>query len=59
MSLPSIINALISIAKFLISLRDKDEVKSCSLAIEDAHKRGDTSKLKELIEKLERGEPCK
>jgi hypothetical protein len=59
--LPTIINALVQLAKLLIDLakdKESDQIKSCAVAIEDARKSGDTSKLTELIEKMRKGKPC-
>lgn len=59
--LPTIIGALVELAKLLLNLakeKQSDEIKECALAIEDARRTGDTSKLTELIEKMKRGKPC-
>jgi uncharacterized membrane protein (DUF106 family) len=59
--LPTIINALVQLAKLLIDLakdKESDQIKSCAIAIEEARKSGDTSKLTELIEKMRKGKPC-
>ena len=57
-SLPTFVGVLIEIAKFLLSLRDKGEAKSCAVALEDARKTGDTSKLEDLIKKMKAGDSC-
>jgi len=59
--LPTIINALVQLAKLLIDLakdKESDQIKSCAIAIEDARRTGDTTKLTELIEKMRKGKPC-
>jgi hypothetical protein len=59
--LPTILNALIQLAKLLFELaKDKelDQIKSCAIAIEDARKTGNTAKLSDLIEKMSKGKPC-
>jgi hypothetical protein len=59
--LPTIINALVQLAKLLIDLakdKESEQIKSCAVAIEEARRTGDTSKLTELIEKMRKGKPC-
>ena len=59
--LPTILSALVELTKLLLSLakeKNQDQIKECSLAIEEARKSGDTSKLTELIEKMKKGKPC-
>lgn len=59
--IPTIISACVQLIKLLIELAEKknsDEVKQCSIAIEDARKRGDTAKLEELIKKMREGKSC-
>lgn len=60
--LPTIVNAIVQLTKLLLELaktKNKEEIKSCAIAIEDARKTGDTSKLTELIEKMRKGQQCK
>lgn len=60
--LPTIISALVQLAKLLIELakgESKDDIKQCSIAIEEARKSGDTTKLEEIIKKMKEGKPCK
>lgn len=59
--LPTIISALVQLAKLLIELakeKKSDDIKSCAIAIEEARKSGDTTKLTELIEKMRKGQSC-
>jgi hypothetical protein len=60
--LPTILSALVELAKLLVNLakeKNQEQIKECSLAIEEARKSGDTSKLTDLIEKMKRGKPCR
>jgi hypothetical protein len=60
--LPAILSAMVELAKLLIGLvkdNKADEIKECSLAIEDARRSGDTKKLEEIIKKMREGKPCK
>jgi hypothetical protein len=53
---------MVELAKLLIGLvkdNKADEIKECSLAIEDARRSGDTKKLEEIIKKMREGKPCK
>lgn len=59
--LPTIISALVELAKLLLNLakeKKQDEIKSCGLAIEEARRTGDTTKLTQLIEKMRKGQSC-
>lgn len=58
--LPSIISALYQLTKLLIELTNGsgDDIKACGLAIEEARKLGDVSKLTALIEKMKGGQKC-
>jgi uncharacterized membrane protein (DUF106 family) len=59
--LSTIIGALVQLAKLLIDMaRDKegDQIKECGLAIEEARKSGDVSKLTKIIENMKRGKSC-
>lgn len=59
--LPTIISALIQLAKLLIEMsktNNKDEIKECSLALEDARKSGNTQKLEEIIKRMREGKSC-
>lgn len=57
----TILSALVQLAKLLYDAakeRKGDEIKECGLAIEQARKTGDVSKLVEIIEKMKRGKSC-
>jgi hypothetical protein len=57
----TIIGALIQLAKLLLDFakeKDGDKIKECGLAIEEARKSGDISKLTKIIEDMKRGRPC-
>lgn len=57
----TIIGALVQLAKLLIDMakeKKTDEIKACGLAIEEARKTGDVSKLTKLIEDMKRGQKC-
>lgn len=59
--LPTIIGALVQLAKLLVDLakqKETDQIKDCAIAIEEARKSGDVSKLTEIIEKMRKGKPC-
>lgn len=59
--IPTIISALIELAKLLISLakeKDSDSIKQCSIEIEKARISGDTGKLEALLKKMREGKPC-
>lgn len=59
--LPTIIQALVQLAKLLLDLakeKKQDDIKACGIAIEEARRSGDVSKLTELIEKMRKGQPC-
>jgi uncharacterized membrane protein (DUF106 family) len=59
--LPTIIQALVQLAKLLLDLakeKKQDELKSCAIAIEEARRTGDTTKLTKLIEKMRKGQSC-
>lgn len=59
--LPTIISALVELAKLLLNLakeKKQDDLKSCALAIEEARRTGDTTKLTQLIEKMRKGQSC-
>lgn len=59
--LPTILSALVQLAKLLVDLakeKSGDKIKDCAVAIEDARKTGDVSKLTKLIEDMKRGKPC-
>jgi hypothetical protein len=58
---PTIIGALVQLAKLLVDLakqKETDQIKDCAIAIEEARKSGDVSKLTELIEKMRKGKSC-
>lgn len=60
--LPAILSAMVQLAKLLVELikdNKADEMKECSLAIEEARKSGDTKKLEELIKRMREGKSCK
>lgn len=59
--LPTIISALVELAKLLLNLakeQKKDDMKACAIAIEEARRTGDTTKLTQLIEKMRKGQSC-
>ena len=59
---PTIISALIELTKLLFDLANKkngDEIKACSIAIDEARKSGDMVKLNILIDKMSKGKSCK
>lgn len=59
--IPTILSALVQLAKLLMDLakeKSGDKIKDCAVAIEDARKTGDVSKLTKLIEDMKRGKPC-
>lgn len=59
--IPTILSALVQLAKLLVDLakeKSGDKIKDCAVAIEDARKTGDVSKLTKLIEDMKRGKPC-
>lgn len=58
---PTIIGALVQLARLLVDLaksNNKDEIKACSIALEEARRTGDTSKLEEIIKRMREGKPC-
>lgn len=59
--LPTIISALVQLAKLLVDLakeKKQDDIKACGIAIEEARRTGNVSKLTELIEKMRKGQSC-
>jgi hypothetical protein len=59
--IPTIISALVQLAKLLVDLaaqKETDKIKDCAIAIEDARKSGDVSKLTAIIEQMRKGKPC-
>ena len=59
--IPTIISALVQLAKLLVDLakeKETDQIKGCAIAIEEARKTGDVTKLTELIEKMRKGKSC-
>lgn len=59
--IPTILSALVQLAKLLVDFAKEesgDKIKECAVAIEDARKTGDTSKLTKIIEDMKRGKPC-
>jgi hypothetical protein len=58
---PTVFNALVQLTKLLIDLykeNQKDDIKCCAAAIEDARKNGDATKLTAIIEKMRKGHSC-
>jgi len=58
---PTIIGALVQLARLLVDLaktNSKDDIKQCSVALEDARKSGDTTKLEEILKKMREGKSC-
>lgn len=59
--IPTILSALVQLAKLLVDLAKEQsghKIKDCAVAIEDARKTGDVSKLTKLIEDMKKGQPC-
>jgi hypothetical protein len=59
--LPTIISALVQLAKLLAEMASKrsgEDIKECSIAIEDARKTGDVSKLEAILKKMREGKSC-
>lgn len=59
--IPTIISALIQLARLLVDLaatKNKDQIKDCSRAIEEARRTGDTTKLEEIIKRMREGKSC-
>ena len=59
--IPAILSALVQLAKLLVDLarNDKqDDIKECSIAIEEARKSGDTARLEAIIKKMREGKSC-
>lgn len=60
--LPSIISALVELAKLLLNLakeKNTDAIKECALEIEIAKKNNDLTKLAQLVEKMKKGQSCR
>lgn len=56
MWLPGVISIVIEIIKLLKLLRSKGEsVASCSAALHDARKKGDMTRLEQILDKLRKG----
>jgi len=58
---PTIISALVQLTKLLLELykeNNKEDLKSCASAIEEARKSGDTTKLTAIIERMRKGTSC-
>ena len=58
---PTIIGALVQLARLLADMASKksgDDIKECSMAIQEARRTGDTSKLEEILKKMREGKPC-
>lgn len=58
---PTVMSALVQLTKLLIDLykeNQKDDIKCCAAAIEEARKSGDATKLTAIIEKMRKGAPC-
>ena len=59
--LPAIFGALVQLARLLYDMakeKSGDSIKDCALAIDEARKTGDVSKLTRLIEQMRKGKPC-
>lgn len=59
--LPAILGALVQLAKLLYDLakeKSGDSIKDCAVAIDEARRTGDVSKLTEIIEKMKKGKTC-
>jgi hypothetical protein len=59
--LPAILGALVQLAKLLYDLakeKSGDSIKDCAIAIDEARRTGDTSKLTTIIDQMKRGKSC-
>mgnify|MGYP006266906281 CR=1 FL=1 len=58
--IPTIISAVVQLIKLLADLAKNkgDDIKQCSLAIEEARKTGNISRLEEIIKKMKEGKSC-
>lgn len=59
--LPAILGALVQLAKLLYDLakeKSGDSIKDCAVAIDEARRTGDVSKLTEIIEKMKKAKTC-
>jgi hypothetical protein len=58
---PTILSAVVQLVRLLVDLASKqsgDNVKECSLAIEEARKSGDLTKLEAILKKMREGKSC-
>jgi hypothetical protein len=59
--LPAILGALVQLAKLLYDLakeKSGDSIRDCAIAIDEARRTGDTSKLTTIIDQMKRGKSC-
>lgn len=57
--IPAVIAIVIEIIKLIIALRKKGEsVESCSVALRDARKSGDMTRLEKILDRLRQGKDC-
>lgn len=58
--IPTIISAVVQLIKLLADLAKNkgDDIKECSIAIEEARKTGNISRLEEIIKKMKEGKSC-
>lgn len=59
--LPAILGALVQLAKLLYDLakeKSGDSIKDCGIAIDEARRTGDMSKLQTIIDQMKRGKSC-
>ena len=59
--LPAILGALVQLAKLLYDLakeKSGDSIKDCALAIDEARRTGDMTKLQTIIDQMKRGKTC-
>ena len=59
--LPAILGALVQLARLLYDMakeKSGDSIKECAVAIDEARRTGDTSKLSQIIDQMKRGKKC-
>jgi hypothetical protein len=57
----AILGALVQLAKLLYDLakeKSGDSIRDCAIAIDEARRTGDTSKLTTIIDQMKRGKSC-
>jgi hypothetical protein len=59
MWIPAVISIIIEIIKLIIALRKKGEtVSACTVALKDARKKGDMTRLEAILARLREGKDC-